>query len=112
MHIVTRIRIGNQRNFLGKGVKELLDAVDMYKSIKKASQITGISYPKALRMLKIFEEEMGFSAVISEKGGSSYGGTVLSEKGKEVLESYKIIEKKVEDFAEDLLLKSDVFNTK
>lgn len=103
MRTVVRLRIGNNRIFMGKGVKELLDAIDEVKSIKKATQITGISYPKAIRMIKTFEEEMGFPAVVSEKGGTNFGGTKLTPKGREALECYREIEKQVEKYANQLV---------
>ena len=103
MLVKTRIRIGKNKIFMGKGVKEMLDAIEMYKSIKKATEYTGISYPKAIRMIRTLEEELGFPVVISEKGGSERGGTRLTEKGKEMLEVYRKIEKAVEEYAENLI---------
>lgn len=103
MRVITRVRIGNNRVFLGKGVKEMLDAIEMYQSIKKATEYTGISYPKAIRMVRTLEEELGFAVVISEKGGNERGGTRLTQQGKEVLETYRRIEKAVEEYAQKLV---------
>ena len=95
MRVETRLRIGKKKIFMGKGVREILDAIDEYKSIKKASEATGISYPKVMRMLKTFKTELGFAAVASEKGGSRHGGTELTGKGRAVLESFREIEYEV-----------------
>lgn len=103
MRIVTRVRIGKDKIFIGKGVKEMLDAIETHKSIKKATEQTGISYPKAIRMIQILEEELGFPVVISEKGGNTRGGTHLTEKGRDVLEAYRKIEKSVDEYARQLL---------
>ncbi|WP_313154671.1 winged helix-turn-helix domain-containing protein [Lacrimispora sp.] len=103
MRVITRVRIGKDKIFIGKGVKEMLDAIELHKSIKKATEYTGISYPKAIRMVRTLEEELGFPVVISEKGGNERGGTRLTEKGKEVLETYRRIEKAVEEYAEKLV---------
>lgn len=103
MRVVTRLRIGKDKIFIGKGVREMLDAIDQTKSIRKATEVTNISYPKALRMLRTMEEELGFAVVISEKGGSTRGSTILTEKGKAVLEAYKRIENKVEVYAKKLV---------
>jgi molybdate transport system regulatory protein len=109
MRVITRIRIGNTKIFMGKGVKELLDALDKYKSIKKASEITGISYPKAIRLLKTFKEELGFDAVVSVKGGNTRGGTFLTDKGRQVLECYREIEREIEAFSEKLVKEKFTF---
>lgn len=103
MRVKTRVRIGKERIFMGVGVKELLDAIDEHKSIKKATEVTGISYSKAVRMINILNEELGYPAVVSEKGGSHYGGTHLTEKGREMLECYRQIEQEVEDYAKKLV---------
>ena len=103
MRVVARLRIGKNRIFIGKGVRELLDVLEEYQSIRKATKITGISYPKAIRMIKTLEEELGFPVVISEKGGNDHGGTRLTEKGKQVLESFRKIENEVEEYAKKLV---------
>ncbi len=103
MYATVRVRIGKERIFLGKGVRELLDAIDETHSIRKATQQTKISYPKALRMLRTMEEELGFAIVISEKGGSERGGTTLTDKGRQVLEAYREIESEVAAYADELL---------
>ena len=103
MKAVLRLRIKNETVFIGKGVRELLDSIEIHKSIKKATEHTGISYPKAIRMIKTLEQELKFPVVVSEKGGSTYGGTYLTKQGKEVLESYREIEKILEETAQKLV---------
>lgn len=103
MKSIVRLRIANKRVFMGKGVRELLESIDKEQSIKKATEETGISYPKAMRMLRIFREEIGFPAVVSEKGGNHFGGTKLTKEGREVLECYTEIEQQVSDYAAKLV---------
>ena len=107
--IAIRLRIGKEKNFIGKGVREILDAIDEHKSIKKASEVTGISYPKVMRMLKTFKAELGFATVFSEKGGSQHGGTELTEKGRAVLECFREIESEVAAFAQNLVREKFIF---
>ena len=99
--VEVRLRIGKEKKFFGKGVREILDAIDEHKSIKKASELTGISYPKVMRILKVFKAELGFSAVTSEKGGSHHGGTKLTEKGRAVLECFREIENEAAIFVQE-----------
>ena len=103
MLVEIRLRIGKEKTFMGKGVKEILDAIDTYKSIKKASEVTGISYPKVMRLLKTFCDEFGFAAVVSEKGGRDYGGSRLTKEGRAVLESYREIENAITIHAQELV---------
>lgn len=104
MDLTLRIRLSNQTKFMGKGMKELLLAIEQCKSIKQATIHTKISYPKALRMLKDFEMALGFPAVVSEKGGKEYGGTDLTEQGKEVLEYFCVLEETINQYAQKLFL--------
>lgn len=103
MNLKINVRIGKEKIFLGKGVRMLLDAIDEYHSIKKASEATGISYPKALRMMKDLSEGLGFDVIVSERGGSTGGGTVLTEEGKAVLEAYREIENSIYEYSESLI---------
>ena len=103
MRVEMQLRIRKNRVFIGKGVRIMLDAIDEHKSIKKACESIGLSYPKAMRMLKTIESELGFAIVISEKGGSHHGGTLLTEKGKTVLECYREIENETVAFAQKLV---------
>ena len=94
---------------MGKGVRKILDAIDEHKSIKRACEATGISYPKVMRILKTFKAELGYSAVASEKGGNLRGGSVLTEKGRAVLECYREIENEVAAYAQNLVREKFTF---
>lgn len=105
-----RIRIGNKQGFMGRGAVELLDCIKQYSSIKIATKEMGLSYQKALRILRRMEEELGFAVVLSKKGGNQRGGTILTEKGEEVLKKYKEIEREVSDFAQQRVQEYFHFN--
>jgi molybdate transport system regulatory protein len=81
---------------------ELLEKIETYSSIKKATAAMGMSYTKALRIIRNAERELGFPLVISEKGGNNRGATHLTEKGKEVLTAFKEIYTDVSAYAEKL----------
>ena len=109
MQVELQLRIRKDRVFIGKGVRIMLDAVDEHKSIKKACESLGLSYPKAMRMLKTIESELGFPVVVSEKGGSHHGGTTLTERGRAVLECYRKIENETAAFAQKLIQERFIF---
>ena len=88
---------------------ELFEKIETYSSIKKATEAMGMSYTKALRIIRVMEEELGFPLVISEKGGNSRGATNLTEKGKRVLVIYKKIYADVSKYAEKLVAKEFKF---
>ncbi len=101
--IVTRLKIGNERAFFSVGPMELLQNIEKFSSIKRATEAMGMSYTKAMRMIRIMEEELGFSVVISEKGGSQRGHSHLTERGKQVLTAFEDMYEDVSNYAQKLL---------
>ncbi len=103
MWIVTRLKIGNTKPFLSVGPMELLEKIETFASIKKATEAMGMSYTKAMRILHTMEEELGFAVVVSEKGGHSRGNTQLTPRGKQVLAAFQEIYADVSAYAEKQL---------
>jgi len=105
IYVITRIKICKNKPFFSVGPMELLEKIEKYSSIKKATEAMGMSYTKALRIIRDIEEELEFPIVLSEKGGNNRGMTELTRKGKEVLETFKEIYADVSAYAEKLIAK-------
>ena len=103
MHVITRLKICNEKPFFSVGPMELMEKIETYSSLKKATEAMGMSYTKALRIIRDVERELGFPVVVSIKGGNDRGSTRLTEKGKQVLYAYKDIYEDVSAYAEKLL---------
>jgi len=103
VRIITRLKICKTKPFLSVGPMELLEKIERHSSIKKATEEMGMSYAKALRIIRTIEEELGFPVVLSEKGGNNRGSTKLTEKGRQVLAAFKEIQADVSAYAEKLL---------
>jgi len=99
MWVITRLKIGNEKPFFSVGPMELMEKIDTYSSLKKATEAMGMSYTKALRIIRDIETELGFPVVVSMKGGNERGSTKLTVKGKEVLKVYKEIYEDVSAYA-------------
>ena len=104
MRVITRLKICNEKPFFSVGPMELLEKIDTYSSLKKATEAMGMSYTKALRIIRDIERELGFPIVVSVKGGNERGFTKLTEKGKQVLSTYKEIFEDVSSYADRLVL--------
>ena len=104
MRVITRLKICNEKPFFSVGPMELMEKIDTYSSLKKATEAMGMSYTKALRIIRDIERELGFPIVISIKGGNERGSTKLTVKGKQVLLTYKEIFNDVSSYAEKLVL--------
>ena len=102
MRVITRLKIAGDKFFFSVGPMELFEKIEAYSSIKKASGAMGMSYTKALRIIRTAEDELGFPLVVSEKGGNIRGQTRLTEKGKKVLTAFQEIYNEVSAYAEKL----------
>lgn len=109
MKAVSTLRIANELVFYGPGPQMLLKKIDETASLRKATMEIGISYTKALKMLKKIEQELGFAIVISEKGGNAHGGTVLTEKGKTLVAIYDEIQVNLQEYAQSMVTEKLAF---
>ena len=80
---------------IGKGGAKLLQAIDDTHSLSKATELLPkkISYRKAWGMLQKIKKHIGQDPVETTSGGKGGGGTVLTDAGRKLLETYLEFEK-------------------
>ena len=66
----------------------LLHLVEYTRSVQDACSLMQMSYSTAWHMLNHVEDELGFPLVMRNRGGASGTGTVLTEKGKRLMDAY------------------------
>ena len=76
------------RAFFGRGMVDLLRAIDKYRSIALACERIGMSYRYALHRISIAEERSGRRLVDRFRGGRARGGARLTEQGRLLLQTY------------------------
>lgn len=80
------VEIDDKTVSLNNKKSKLLQCIDKYGSIVKASEETGIPYRTALKNIEIMENELGSPIVVTKRGGKGGGGSSeLTDKGKQVL---------------------------
>ncbi len=80
------VEVGDKTISLNNKKSKLLQCIDKYGSITKASKETGIPYRTALKNIEIMENELGSPVVITKRGGKGGGGSSeLTDRGKQVL---------------------------
>ena len=79
----------------------LLHLVEYTRSVQDACSLMQISYSTAWHMLNHVEEELGFPLVMRNRGGASGAGTILTEKGKRLMDAY-------DQFAERMKKEADL----
>ena len=66
----------------------LLHLVEYTRSVQDACSLMQLSYSTAWHMLNHVEDELGFPLVMRNRGGASGTGTILTEKGKRLMDAY------------------------
>ena len=90
-----RILIGSA-TALGPGKVDLLEAIARTGSISAAARSMDMSYRRAWLLVdtvnRCFKEDL----VVTSTGGRGGGGTIVTPLGEEVLQRYRIMERKAE----------------
>ena len=65
--------------------------------------------PKAAKMMKKAEKQLGFKLLERRIGGSGGGGSKLTEEGRELLKKYRELTRRVQEDADRVF--AEVFGT-
>jgi len=92
---------------LGKGKWQLLKEIEAEGSLKAAAENLGVSYRKAWNDLKKAEDKLGYNLTEKQRGGKKGGKSVLTDKGRKLIEAYDALNKKLDSTIENAV---DEFN--
>lgn len=84
------------RVVFGDGRAELLNLIAKNGSLRKAAEEMKMSYRHAWGVIREMNDAAGEDLVVSERGGSTGGNTVLTHAAKELLADYEKSRKQVE----------------
>lgn len=99
LHLNATLRIvGEEERFFGPGRLQLLEQIEKTGSINQAAKNMGMSYKKAWQMINSMNAQTKTPIVITQTGGSSGGGAIVSEEGHEMMRYYKELQKRFQDF--------------
>ena len=87
--------------FLGKGRVELLLKIEELGSLKKASEALKMSYRKAYYSISHINKFSEKPVVIIKRGGKNGGSSELTPHGIELIERFKILSKKFDNFIDN-----------
>jgi molybdate transport repressor ModE-like protein len=88
----SKITLATEKAFFGPGTQLLLSLTRETGSLTRASQHMGLSYSKAVKMIKSIERQIGHKVLESRKGGNTGGGSVITEKGNELMARFASFE--------------------
>ena len=102
------VRMGWEEIFWGPGVMMILEALEATGSMKEACKQCGLSYSKAWKILNRAEEQLGFPVIIRQQGGSSGGGSMITDLGRKLMQKYSEAQKRIVTYSEQVF--ADVFD--
>lgn len=82
---------------VGPGKISLLEAIASTGSITAAAKLLDMSYRRAWLLLEELNQSMKTPAVDSAKGGTTGGGSVLTDAGYQMIALYRRIEETAEN---------------
>ena len=95
-----QVRLTASEPFYGPGVQQLLHWIGQTGSLQEACQHMDISYSKGRKMIKQLEQQLGFPVVQRWTGGSGGGGSVLTDKGRNLMDAYEKMVASIQDFTD------------
>ena len=98
------VRFFREEKCFGPGVAMLMEQIEKTHSLRGAAKEMDMAYSKAWKILKNAEEQLGFALTQTASGGK-VGGTVLTEKGKDLLTRYRAYVREVNRFAGEAFLR-------
>ena len=84
--------------FAGAGRVALLERIKDFGSITLAAKSMKMSYRQAWEQIDAMNKQSEKPLVIKVSGGAGGGGSVVTNEGKKVIQLYKQINKKFDDF--------------
>lgn len=100
-HIRARFWItGANSGYIGIGRVELLENIAALGSISRAAKAMGMSYKKAWKLVEELNSMYDSPLVVKEQGGKQGGGTTLTRRGCELIDSFRALEKELALFLE------------
>src|ERR1700743_3976546 len=95
--VKSRMRIQQaDTSALGPGKVELLEAVREHGSISAAARSLDMSYRRAWLLIDELNRSLKSPATVSEQGGQSGGGCVLTEVGESIVRLYRDVEEQAQ----------------
>ena len=92
---------GGEGTFIGFGRAVLLEKIRDHGSISKAAKEMEMSYKHAWKLVESMNRQAGSPVVVTSRGGSNGGGTVITETGIELLALFWRVQVKLEQFLDE-----------
>ncbi|MCD6178838.1 MAG: LysR family transcriptional regulator [Bacteroidales bacterium] len=94
------------KGIMGDGKWLILQKIEETGSLMAATEALGITYRKTWGDLKKIETALGFKLLEKTRGGKEGGQTILTEKGKKLIQAFTLFHQRI---GKDIKAASDAF---
>ena len=99
---VVNVSLTREKPFFDSKIAMLLTLVDETKSVRAAGQRMQLSYSSCWNIIRTLESQLNYPLIERSQGGAGGSTSVLTPKGKALLERYNTYEKLLKDRANEL----------
>jgi len=99
---VVSVSLSREKPFFDSKIAMLLMLIDETKSVRAAGQRMQLSYSSCWNIIRTLESQLNYSLIERSQGGAGGSTSVLTDRGKELLERYNAYEKLLKEQANEL----------
>ena len=99
---VVNVSLNREKPFFDSKIAMLLMLIDETKSVRAAGQRMQLSYSSCWNIIRTLESQLNYSLIERSQGGAGGSTSVLTERGRLLLERYGEYEQKLRDQANAL----------
>jgi len=92
---------------MGRGTYLLLKEIQKHGNIMDACRALGMSYKKAMKLIKRVEDLINEEIIESKRGGAAHGFSKLTDVGLLLIKIYEKVENIIENSLKELELSQD-----
>lgn len=99
---VVSVSLNKEKPFFDSKIAMLLMLIDETKSVRAAGQRMQLSYSSCWNIIRTLESQLNYSLIERSQGGAGGSTSVLTDRGRELLNRYSAYEKKLKEQASSL----------
>ena len=99
---VVSVSLAREQPFFDSKIATLLMLIDENKTVRAAGQRIQLSYSSCWNMIRTLESQLSYCLIERSQGGAGGSTSILTPRGKELLERYNAYDKKLKQQAGEL----------
>lgn len=99
---VVSVSLNKEKPFFDSKIAMLLMLIDETKSVRAAGQRMQLSYSSCWNIIRTLESQLNYTLIERTQGGAGGSTSVLTDRGRLLLERYRAYEQKLKELAGEL----------